>query len=83
MRYYVAPFVGAWIEICFNCCLYSSSSVAPFVGAWIEIRTMTTTISKLAVSLRSSERGLKSDGVYTPEHVDAVAPFVGAWIEIE
>ena len=36
----VAPFTGAWIEICslplFSTCL----SVAPFTGAWIEIGGM-------------------------------------------
>ena len=44
--------------------------VAPFVGAWIEIARPTSSCVGL-MSLRSSERGLKSDGVYTPEHVDA------------
>ena len=33
----VAPFVGAWIEICSYCHLGSPFNVAPFVGAWIEI----------------------------------------------
>ena len=32
--------------------------VAPFVGAWIEI-AVTTAITNMGTSLRSSERGLK------------------------
>ncbi len=34
------------------------------------------------LSLRSSERGLKSSGSYTVGGNTPVAPFVGAWIEI-
>ena len=34
---FVAPFVGAWIEIFFCQFLYVREKVAPFVGAWIEI----------------------------------------------
>ena len=34
---YVAPHVGAWIEICQSSSRGKISSVAPHVGAWIEI----------------------------------------------
>ena len=34
---YVAPFVGAWIEMSVIRPDYLPESVAPFVGAWIEI----------------------------------------------
>ena len=34
---FVAPFVGAWIEIHCRSILALHCSVAPFVGAWIEI----------------------------------------------
>ena len=33
----VAPFAGAWIEICTWPIRMSDDSVAPFAGAWIEI----------------------------------------------
>ena len=33
----VAPFVGAWIEICVASPPPHVRTVAPFVGAWIEI----------------------------------------------
>ena len=34
---FVAPFVGAWIEINSSAPCSVSLPVAPFVGAWIEI----------------------------------------------
>ncbi len=33
----VAPFMGAWIEICMYNYDYLSGAVAPFMGAWIEM----------------------------------------------
>ena len=33
----VAPFTGAWIEICISKHLLIARVVAPFTGAWIEI----------------------------------------------
>ena len=33
----VAPFAGAWIEICADFPITFSVFVAPFAGAWIEI----------------------------------------------
>ncbi len=38
MLLYVAPFVGAWIEIPEAPDATSGPAVAPFVGAWIEIQ---------------------------------------------
>ena len=38
----VAPFVGAWIEICSKPLYVSVAFVAPFVGAWIEIPNFTS-----------------------------------------
>ena len=35
--YYVAPLVGAWIEIYALMYEMNSGEVAPLVGAWIEI----------------------------------------------
>ena len=35
--YYVAPLVGAWIEIVITKTSYFDLTVAPLVGAWIEI----------------------------------------------
>ena len=33
----VAPFAGAWIEMCIVCKIFHETIVAPFAGAWIEI----------------------------------------------
>ena len=55
--------------------------VAPFVGAWIEIAIAVDLIREL-MSLRSSERGLKSLCIDISGNDEYVAPFVGAWIEI-
>ena len=55
---YVAPLVGAWIEILSVGRLLSYPFVAPLVGAWIEILSF----EKLYISdssLLSWERGLK------------------------
>ena len=57
-RIFVAPFVGAWIEITMLIASFAIKPVAPFVGAWIEIMSMLLS-SIFAMSLRSSERGLK------------------------
>ena len=55
--------------------------VAPFVGAWIEM-VLTLPMQLLKRSLRSSERGLKSNKASPIDTTYKVAPFVGAWIEI-
>ena len=34
---YVAPFTGAWIEICWPRPSVATVRVAPFTGAWIEM----------------------------------------------
>ena len=36
-QHYVAPFMGAWIEIKIKVGLIEKELVAPFMGAWIEI----------------------------------------------
>ena len=36
---FVAPLVGAWIEIVFHKFISWYSDVAPLVGAWIEIKS--------------------------------------------
>ena len=38
MTVYVAPLVGAWIEISVSGKKWKVRTVAPLVGAWIEIR---------------------------------------------
>ena len=42
----VAPFVGAWIEICIYKINCRRRQVAPFVGAWIEIYTKVTKVTR-------------------------------------
>ena len=56
--------------------------VAPFAGAWIEISSTTSSDIVSSSSLRSPERGLKSDSLEYEEIMGFVAPFAGAWIEI-
>ena len=78
---FVAPFVGAWIEIKLRWPGVEALNVAPFVGAWIEISGNRYCRCAYA-SLPSWERGLKllyNICVFT---LYCVAPFVGAWIEI-
>ena len=77
----VAPFAGAWIEICEGKHTITSCAVAPFAGAWIEI-ALSASIAAASVSLPSRERGLKSYAPYIQPHGIPVAPFAGAWIEI-
>ena len=54
----VAPFTGAWIEICYTVLGAPSPGVAPFTGAWIEIANFIWAHPTDA-SLPSRERGLK------------------------
>ena len=56
---WVAPFVGAWIEIAEEKDKYLEYKVAPFVGAWIEMMDAHAVASG-RWSLPSWERGLKS-----------------------
>ena len=37
MRYAVAPFTGAWVEIIYYTVLPGIQEVAPFTGAWVEM----------------------------------------------
>ena len=54
----VAPFVGAWIEMCLEVESMGLLNVAPFVGAWIEIRKRQYD-NQGSGSLPLWERGLK------------------------
>ena len=56
---FVAPFAGAWIEICISHGSRNQPYVAPFAGAWIEISSALSS-SFCVSSLPSRERGLKS-----------------------
>ena len=78
---YVAPLVGAWIEIMVFLPLTIRSSVAPLVGAWIEIQE----IKELGKELRVAP--LVGAWIEIYDLVKSivnrgVAPLVGAWIEI-
>ena len=55
--FFVAPLVGAWIEI-FDCFCKEKIRVAPLVGAWIEI-SGSGSGTGISMSLLSWERGLK------------------------
>ena len=56
----VAPFTGAWIEICFRHRRYLfRSGVAPFTGAWIEIAPLIPDTDEYFRSHPSRVRGLK------------------------
>ena len=78
----VAPFTGAWIEICTLGGYCYGTSVAPFTGAWIEIVSVVWIFFSSAVSHPSRVRGLKSEQYYSSDQDHGVAPFTGAWIEI-
>ncbi len=56
---WVAPLVGAWIEIAFLQLTQAMAAVAPLVGAWIEIQ-LRNFIDLVFASLPLWERGLKS-----------------------
>ena len=82
MYFLVAPFAGAWIEICFIISVLEPQNVAPFAGAWIEITYKS--VPKISLkSLPSRERGLKYGIGIITIHLSSVAPFAGAWIEIK
>ena len=78
---YVAPFVGAWIEIfCFGSGVMIVL-VAPFVGAWIEITYADPDHRHVLVApfvgawIEIASQSLAAG-------IALVAPFVGAWIEM-
>ena len=80
---YVAPFAGAWIEICF---LLSERTkvhiVAPFAGAWIEITKEKRMLAELLVApFAGAWIEIHDSGIIKVE--ESVAPFAGAWIEIK
>ncbi len=79
---FVAPLVGAWIEIKSYDEMSQSERVAPLVGAWIEM-PWNMALKAQAESLLSWERGLKCYPNATTYTAGMVAPLVGAWIEIE
>ena len=81
LSYTVAPYVGAWIEICEATRYPDSSVVAPYVGAWIEI-WWSCTCWIIWWSLPMWERGLKWLKRSVTRLQTMVAPYVGAWIEI-
>ena len=56
---FVAPFVGAWIEIVLSSEYRRNGDVAPFVGAWIEMGMRRSGLTGSIPSLPSWERGLK------------------------
>ena len=79
---YVAPRVGAWIEISAIGWTETQKEVAPRVGAWIEI---SRTVSDRRWCVRSPPawgRGLKSLAEHKLSGITIVAPRVGAWIEM-
>ncbi len=78
---YVAPHVGAWIEITKRGWNSLDCSVAPHVGAWIEISEPIGE-ANLEPSHPTWVRGLKSKIVDKLALACSVAPHVGAWIEI-
>ena len=55
---YVAPLVGAWIEIYEIIFVSQNEHVAPLVGAWIEM-SLPALMRRWSMSLPSWERGLK------------------------
>ena len=55
----VAPFAGAWIEICLQSLKGKLKRVAPFAGAWIEITASEDLPQLLSKSHPSRVRGLK------------------------
>ena len=78
--YYVAPYVGAWIETPFVEPSEEVNVVAPYVGAWIETVIPVATCF-LVESHPTWVRGLKLYGIPADEWSKLVAPYVGAWIE--
>ena len=57
---YVAPFMGAWIEMMTDAIAAAIYEVAPFMGAWIEIGQTAHTRQGTSKSHPSWVRGLKS-----------------------
>ena len=78
----VAPFAGAWIEICPDRAAVYGFYVAPFAGAWIEIFYHTHhSFLRIVAPFAGAwiEIIASSNSCLT---TSSVAPFAGAWIEI-
>ena len=56
---FVAPYVGAWIEMASQWGVIAPQGVAPYVGAWIEIYFCFIYILPLTLSHPMWVRGLK------------------------
>ena len=77
----VAPFAGAWIEMCKRCLTLLLWCVAPFAGAWIEILPAALPLLRACVAPFTGawiEMGCPTCRL----GLCGVAPFAGAWIEI-
>ena len=77
----VAPFTGAWIEMCYQGLLHYYCFVAPFTGAWIEM-TFFQWLRPISVPVAPFmgawiEIGYPIACIFYGH----VAPFAGAWIE--
>ena len=78
---YVAPLVGAWIEIMLLFNVSNHVKVAPLVGAWIEIyRCYKLRYFSEVAPLVGAWIEISVDQLFTV--IPTVAPLVGAWIEI-
>ena len=77
----VAPFTGAWIEICHSPPVDGRQPVAPFTGAWIEIQDheLARLLSHVAPFTGA---WIEIDPGRQRPPPCSVAPFTGAWIEI-
>ena len=80
-RLFVAPLVGAWIEIKLVWDKVQSMIVAPLVGAWIEIRVKSQQNVLQTVAPLVGAWIEMSKNLYWTCYA-WVAPLVGAWIEI-
>ena len=79
---YVAPLVGAWIEIIHLKHKRDTCDVAPLVGAWIEIFEPGETDADEAVAPLVGA-WIEMYNLITENQKELVAPLVGAWIEIK
>ena len=78
----VAPFAGAWIEICPVVESLRITFVAPFAGAWIEILSTSRPIVSNSVAPFAGAWIEMIVFLLYPSVSSRVAPFAGAWIEI-
>ena len=78
--FFVAPFVGAWIETTGFSENPQEETSLPWGGRGLK-PVACSTLSLRPPSLPSWERGLKLPLHYNHLYFESVAPFVGAWIE--